>query len=129
MVNVWITLFSSLISGILGVAISTWYYRQYENKKYKVESLKKFMGNRYDLTGDEFSRALNEIFVVYKDSPKVMEALSRYHDSIISPKDSEGDLIFLFKAMCTDVGIKYEKFNDSFFLRPFNARASSTLKP
>lgn len=127
--NVWITVFSSVISGILGVGISTWYYRRYENRKYKLESLKKFMGNRYDLTGDEFSRALNEIFVVFEDSPKVMEALSKYHESINSPKDSEDDMVLLFKAMCKEVGISHADFNDSFFLRPFNTRPSSTLRP
>ena len=91
----------------------------------KVDTLKRFASNRYDLKGDEFSRALNEVFVVFQSSPKVMRALSDYHEKVTSKQESLDCLIKLFKAMCKDVNIKFEQFNDSFFLRPFNTRADS----
>ena len=62
------TVVSSLFSGIIGVLVSSYYYRRYENRKNKFETFKRFMGNRYDLKGDAFSQALNEIFVVFKGS-------------------------------------------------------------
>ena len=123
--NVLVTIISSLISGIIGVIISTIYYRRYEKRKMKVDTLKRFVGNRYDLKGDEFSRALNEIFVVFHDSQGVMNALSAYHEKVTTGQDSEDRLIRLFKAMCKDLGIRHEQLTDSFFLRPFNTRPNS----
>jgi hypothetical protein len=84
------------------------------------------MGNRYDLKGDEFSRALNEIYVVFNDSKTVKEALSAYHAAVTNPgQSSEDELVNLFKVMCGTLGISHAEFNDSFFLRPFNTRPSS----
>jgi len=120
-----ITIASSLVSGILGVVISTIYYRRYEKRKTKIDTLTRFVGNRYDLKGAEFSRALNEVFVVFQDSRDVMSALSRFHEKTVASQNSEDDLVRLFKAMCNDVGVKYDQFNDSFFLRPFNVKQGS----
>ena len=125
--HIFLTIISSLISGIAGVVISTIFYVRHERRKDKLDTLRKFMGNRYDIKGDEFSRALNEIFVVYKGSQKVMLALSSYHEKVTSRQDSENELIWLFKAMCKDVSFSYNEFNDSFFLRPFNTKVSSVI--
>ena len=122
-----LTIITSLISGVVGVVISTLFYVRHERRKDRLETLRRFMGNRYDLKGDEFSRALNEIFVVYKGSPKVMQALSSYHKKVTGQQDSEDELIKLLKAMCEDVSLSYNEFNDSFFLRPFNTRPTSTI--
>jgi hypothetical protein len=122
-----VTIIASSISGIVGVIISTFFYIRHERRKDKIETLKRFMGNRYDLVGDEFSRAINEVFVVFKGSPKVMKALSAYHEKVTANNGSEDELIKLFKAMCNDVGLSYIEFNDSFFLRPFNTRPTSAI--
>lgn len=127
--NIWVTILSSLLSGILGVAISTFYYRRHEAKKVKIDTLKRLLANRYDLLGDEFSRALNEIFVIFKNSKPVMKALAEMHEKTITPNTNNEDaLLRLIKAMCDDVSISYEEVNDSFFLRPFNTRPNSLLK-
>jgi len=123
--DILITIISSLISGIVGVIISTIYYRRYEKRKIKVDTLTRFVGNRYDIKGDKFSGALNEIFVVFQSSRDVMNTLSRYHEKVVARQNPEDDLIRLFKAMCDDVGVKYDQFNDSFFLHPFNLRKDS----
>jgi len=120
-----LTIITSVISGIIGVIISTVFYVRHERRKDKLETLRRFMGNRYDLVGDEFSRALNEIFVMFKGSPKVMQALSAYHEKVTGQQGSEDELIKLFKTMCDDVSVSYGEFNDSFFLRPFNTRPTS----
>ena len=125
--NIVVTIIASVISGIASVVISTIFYVRHENRKDKLETLRRFMGNRYDLIGDEFSRAINEVFVVFKKSPKVMEALSAYHQKVTEGQSSENELIKLFKAMCDDVGLPYSEFNDSFFLRPFNTRTTCAI--
>ena len=115
-----------LASGLFGVLISTWIYARRENHRFRVDTLKRFAANRYDHKGDEFSRALNEIFVVFNTYPKVMEALRRFHGAVTSGGgDSEDRLVELYKTMCDACRIDYKQFNDSFFLRPFNTRPGS----
>lgn len=48
--DITITVISSLLSGIIGVGISTWYYRRYESRKQKIELLRKIVGFRFALT-------------------------------------------------------------------------------
>ena len=120
-----VTVISSLLSGIVGVIISAAYYHHYEKRRTKIDSFKRFFSNRYDLKGDEFSRAINEIFVVFHDSEKVISTLRAYHQRVTDKQNSEDELLKLHKAMCKDVKIDFDKFNDSFFLRPFNTRLSS----
>ncbi len=117
-----VTIISSLLSGIVGVLISTFYYRRYEKRKAKFDTLQRFSANRFDLKGDPFSRTLNEIFVIFYDSPKVISALSNYHAKVSNGENSEDELVRLFKSMCENLYIKYEQLNDSFFLRPFNTK-------
>jgi len=124
-----VTIISSVLSGIVGVIISTIYYRRYEKRRTKIDTLKRFFANRYDLTGDEFSRAINEIFVIFHESPTVMTALSEFHEKVTARQNSENKLLQLLKAMCKDVNIGFDKFNDSFFLKPFNTRPGSMGKP
>ncbi|GAB6909154.1 conserved hypothetical protein [Desulfosarcina cetonica] len=69
--NIYVTIIASVISGIAGVIISTIFYIRHEKRKDKLETLRRFMGNRYDLVGDEFSRAINEVFVVLKNLRKL----------------------------------------------------------
>ena len=56
-----IVIISSLISGILGVIISTLYYKKAERRKEKMNLIMQLFGNRYDINGDRFSEALNSI--------------------------------------------------------------------
>ena len=48
---------------------------------FKIATLKKFAANRYDILGGKFTEALNEIFVVFNDCPKVMEELDKFHQN------------------------------------------------
>jgi len=113
------TVLSSLLSGLLGVFISTFYYRRHENRKSKLATLQRFVGNRFDLKSENFSRSLNEIVIVFGDSTKVKSSLSKFHDSLGSGKENDV-LVSLFKSMCEEVNVSITEFNDSFFLNPFN---------
>jgi len=120
-------LVAALLSGVVGVAISIVYHRRYEKRRTKIDTFKRFFSNRYDLKGDEFSRAINEIFVVFHESKEVISTLRAFHQRVTDKQPSENELLKLHKAMCKVVNIKFDKFNDSFFLRPFNTRPSSKI--
>lgn len=44
MVPIWVVFFSSLLSGLVGVIISTYYYLRYEKRKIKLETLRRLAG-------------------------------------------------------------------------------------
>lgn len=119
-----VLILSSLISGVVGVIISIVYYRKNEKRRAKLETLKNFVGYRYHLKGNDFTKTLNEIFVVFQDSRGVLEKLNQFHEIIISRQSGLADdrLISLFKEMCKDLKIDSGKYSESFFLKPFNVR-------
>jgi len=119
-----ITIISSLISGILGVIISIIYHRKTERVRAKIETLKGFCGYRYNLKGDDFTKILNEIFIVFQDSKDVLEKLNQFHEIIVSQQTelANDKLISLFKAMCRDLKINPDKYSESFFLKAFNVK-------
>ena len=100
------------------------YYRKHEKQQFKIATFKKFCANRYDLKSQDFTQALNEIFVAFQDCKNVQDKLSNFHRTIVSRNLSlaDHDLVELFKAMCKDVKINPNQFSEDFFLRPFNAK-------
>lgn len=122
--NIAVIIIASLLSGIIGVIVSTIYYRKHERYQMKLKTLKDFASYRWNLMGPNFTKALNEIFIVFQDSEQVTSALTQFHKTITS-KNTElanDDLIKLFKSMCKDLKIDTNKFSESFFLKPFNVR-------
>jgi hypothetical protein len=120
-----IILIASLLSGIIGVIISNVYHKRYEERKIKIESFKRLFSNRYDLKGDEFTRAINEVFIIFNNSNNVISALRSFHEKIVNKNNSEDEFLKLLKEICKDTNLNFEEFNDSFFLIPFNTRPSS----
>ena len=86
------------------------------------------IANRYDIRGEEFTRALNEVFIIFHDSKPVIDALAEFHNVITTKQTSLSNdkLVKLFKEICKNVNINYTAFNDSFFLQPFNIKLDST---
>lgn len=123
-----LTVVSSLISGIVGVVISTVYYRKYEKHKVKMDTTRRLLGSRYNILGECFTQALNEAFVIFHDSPQVMKALAEFHQVATSRQSAIANdkLVSLFKSICKDVRIDYRSFNDSYFLQPFNPDPRTT---
>jgi len=122
-----VTIVASLLSGIAGVAISTWYYRRHERRRAKMDTLTRLLGFRFDIMGPDFSRALNEIFAVFHDSTAVLRALQDFHQVVVTRQTqiANDKLVSLLKAMCDDVGIDSASVNDSFYMQPFNIKARS----
>jgi hypothetical protein len=121
-----IVIIAAIISGLLGVIISLIYYRRHEKYSRKLQTLKDFAGYRYDIRGEAFTRAMNEIFIVFSDSTKVKQALKKFYENTMSPMRSstlaDQYLVELFKSMCEDLNIKTSDFTDSFFLTAFNIK-------
>jgi hypothetical protein len=124
--SLWITVASSLISGLVGVLISTYYYRRYESRKLKFVSLRKLAGGRYCLTPNasddskkEFFSTLNEVFVVFPDNEEVLDALDVLHKELNIPNRLFNNIVKLFRAIHRDLGIEYKTLTDDFLLRPF----------
>lgn len=119
-------IFSSLLSGLLGVIISNIYHKRNEVRRAKLQTLKSLLGNRYDITGDAFTEALNELFVVFYDSKEVIKALIDSHEVSLNDIKSRDvanlKLLELFKAMCSNLKINQDPLTDNFFLQPFNTK-------
>jgi hypothetical protein len=124
---VWIliTIISSLISGISGVVISIVYHQKAEKRQQKFNTLKDFVGYRYDLKCESFTKALNEIFLVFQDSKKVIEKFNELHEIVVSKQTAliDDKLIALFKEMCKNLNIDPNKYSESSFLKAFNVKA------
>ncbi|EPS3402314.1 DUF6680 family protein, partial [Vibrio vulnificus] len=135
-VGITVTIIASLLSGLIGVGISTWYYHRHEKRKQKYEVLRQMVGSRYALTeraGPEasvaFFSSINEVSVLFHDRPKVIEALKIMHREIGTPDRMQDNLTSLFKEMCVDLGIGNGGLNDEFFLRPFSPNQSLHNNP
>ena len=116
---------SSISSGILGVAISTYYHNKMEKKKWKIHILEQLIGNRNDVQGEKFTEAINSVFVVFHDSKEVLIALKEFHQVTLGARTKDQanqKLLDLFKAMCKDLKVDTEPLTDNFFLQPFNIR-------
>ena len=119
----WVTIIASLLSGLIGVILSSCFYLRYENRKQKFDTFRRLLANRFAIaegqennserSRDEFFAALNEMVVVFHDSTTVLHALNTYHEN-----KSQDNLLRLFKAICKSLRVSYE-FNDSFFQKPF----------
>jgi len=121
-VSIGLVIISSLISGFIGVVVSIIYHKRAEKRQIKLDTLKRFVGYRYDLKSDDFSRAINEIFVVFKDSKSVLSKTKDFHDSASLGQSvlANDKLNEIFKAMCKDLNIDINKDYDDLFLRVFN---------
>lgn len=119
----WIIL-SSLLSGLIGVLVSTFFYHRYERRKIKFDTAKRLFGYRYSIKGDGFSNAMNEVFIVFADAPKVIKAMEDLYNTLQSPDKllAEDKLITFLKAICNDLSIDYSTVNESFFIKTFNAK-------
>lgn len=126
-----VILISSLLSGLLGVGISTWYHQRNEIRQTKLQVLQQLLGNRHDIKGQLFTEALNQVFIIFYDSQDVLVALKTFHGVTMSIRKTTDlanqKLLDLFKAMCKNLKINPEPLTDNFFLQPFNINPSPRI--
>jgi uncharacterized protein DUF6680 len=114
----------ALISGLMGALLTSVLYLRFERSKMRQDVARRLMGFRYDVPGDEFIRALNEVYVVFHDDQKVIEALKAFHDVTVSNQEAlnRPRLITLLKEVMRASGIDTTRVGDAFFETPFKGR-------
>jgi hypothetical protein len=123
--TVLLTISASLLSGVLGVIISSFFYASLERKKLKRDTARKMFGSKHDISGDKFLESMNEVLFVFSDSQSVIDVVQHLFGVIETPKEARPSkaadeaLIRLMKAMCKDIGIKYKELPDSYYLKFF----------
>lgn len=119
-----IALVSSLISGLIGVGVSSWFFYRLERHKLKLDLARRLLGHRYSITGNHFSTAMNEVFVVFADSKIVLQKMEHLYETIQTPGKPNADEVFIdfLKAVCKNAGLSQATLNDKYFLQIFNAR-------
>ena len=121
-IPLYVVIISSLSSGLIGIIISSWFYNRLEKRKFKLDTVKRLLGYRYHVSGEGFSRALNEAFIVFADNSEVVKAIQDFHVGTITPgkPDIDNKLLSVFKAVCKDVKCLPKDINDTYFLNAFN---------
>lgn len=119
-----VTLIASLLSGLIGVGVSAWFFYKIERHKLKLDLARRLLGNRYSITGDNFSCAMNEVIAVFADSQNVLQQMEKLYEALQTPgkPNADGALIDFLKAVCTSSGLTQATLNDGYFIKTFNAR-------
>lgn len=119
-----VTVLSSLASGIIGAAFSVWYFYKLERHKLKLDLARRLLGNRFSISGDAFSCAMNEVIAVFADSEAVLSKMARLYEALQTPgkPNADGTLIDFLKAVCKASGLTQETLNDAYFMKTFNAK-------
>lgn len=120
--EIYITIISSLLSGIIATIITVFYYKKQEKRQRKLDLLASIMRNINALVlpidedkKRELTGFLNEAFIVFNDNSKVLNQLENLKENVTNEK-----LVKVIKLMCQDLKIDYTNLNDEFISRPFN---------
>jgi len=125
MTIVLVTLVASLLSGLIGVLVSFYFFQRLERRKMKMETARKLFGGKHNTSGDQFQEALNEVMLVFSDSDTVIAATEELWTTLEIPiktraaTAADDKLVKLMKAICHNVGIRYKDLPDAYFLRCF----------
>jgi len=119
-----VTVIASLLSGLIGVVVSAWFFYKIERHKLKLDLARRLLGNRYSITGDNFSCAMNEVIAVFADSQDVLQQMGKLYEALQTPgkPNADGALIDFLKAVCKSSGLTQATLNDGYFIKTFNVR-------
>lgn len=119
-----VTLVSSLLSGLIGIGVSAWFFYRLERHKLKLDLARRLLGHRYSIIGDNFSCAMNEVIAVFADCPDVLQKMGRLYDALetMGKPNAEGALIDFLKEVCKSSGLSQVTLNDAYFIKAFNAK-------
>ena len=119
-----ITLLSSLISGLLGVAIAAWFFYRIERYKLRLDLARRLFGYRHSIVGEGFSTAMNEVFVVFAGEEDVIQNMGRLYSVIETPGKPNLEVVFsdFLKSIAKSAGLGRAKLNDAYFIKTFNAK-------
>ncbi len=125
-IAIFVTLLSAFLSGIISVCVSYWFFSRLEKRKMKIATARKMFGSRHDIAGKDFQESINEVMVIFSDSQEVIDSLQNLWQVLETPqharssKSADEAMISLMKTISTDIGIKYKKLPDSYYLKFFS---------
>jgi uncharacterized transporter YbjL len=122
--NIWFSISAIVFSGIFGVILTIVVQRKMRKTDLKHEVLTRFVENRYDLKGDDFTKALNTIYHLFSKDKKVIRELKTFH-KVICERSTKGEetnnkLRNVYMAMCHS--LKVIPMDEELFFKPFNIK-------
>ncbi|MBU4412404.1 MAG: hypothetical protein KKG98_04425 [Proteobacteria bacterium] len=119
-----VTIISSLISGLIGVGVASFVFYKLERHKLRLDIARRLLGYRFDIQGDSFSCAVNEVIAVFADKPEVLKKMSRLYELLQTQgkPNADGALIDFLKEVCKSSGLTQATLNDGYLLKVFNGR-------
>lgn len=124
-----LTIVASLVSGLIGVVVSYIFYSRLERRKIKLDTARKMFGSKHQMHGKDFQEAVNEVMIVFSDSQEVIDSMENLWKVVSTPQSARGEkaadeaMILLMKSMCKNIGIKYKKLPDAYYLKYFSIPA------
>ena len=124
MLPIYITIISSLLSGLVGVGVAIFVTYKLERHKLKLDLARRLLGYRFCITGDGFSCALNEVIAVFSDNPIVLQKMGKFYEVLQTPgkPDANSALTDFLKVVCSASGLAQSTLNDTYLIKTFNAR-------
>jgi hypothetical protein len=118
------TIVASLLSGLVGVGVSGWFFYKLERHKLKLDLARRLLGYRFSIIGDDFSCAMNEVIGVFADCPEVLQKMGRLYEALQTPSkpNADGALIDFLKEVCKSSQLTQATLNDGYLLKTFNPR-------
>jgi len=122
-----VAVISSLLSGLVGVLVSFYFFNRLEKRKLKTETARKMFGSKHEIGSSAFNEAMNEVMIVFSDSDEVISAMEELWQTLSTPISSRATnaadekLVKLMKCMCREIGIEHKKLPDAYYLRYFKA--------
>lgn len=117
---------SVLLSTLLGTFLAGWLYFRLETRKLKIETARNLFGNRHNIRGNEFKKALNESMIVFADSEDVSAARRNLLTVASTPEharragEADKALVKFLQAICKNLNIENENQTDWDYLTFFS---------
>lgn len=122
----WPVLVRLIPLGIVGWA--GWFqFKKQHLHTLKMSLFSELMGNRYNITGDAFSAALNRALVLFHDDPEVVRSVRDFAHASTNKKAENRDLLSIFRAICRNLKIHHETITNADFETAFNIRDANPI--
>lgn len=121
---IFITIFASLLSGILGSILSLIYMNRMEKRKLKINLTRQLLGHRFSIQGEQFSSAMNQVIAIFHDEPRVLKRLEKLHSCLKDPmkRNVHDAFIDFLQECCIASKIYNQELERSLYIETFNAK-------
>jgi hypothetical protein len=110
------------------VALAGWVqFRKQHLHTLKMGLFSELMGNRYNISGDAFSAALNRTLVLFHDDSEVVRAVRDFAHASTNKKADNKDLLTIFRAICRNLGIADKTLTNADFETAFNIKDGNPI--